>query len=298
MDIATRIETATGVDGFIPLAFAVDSTLVVGTRQDLRDPYHVSLEAHPVAGGEPIVLMDGVPNYGVPAASPDGRYLAFGSDGVAPNGLVLIDLEAGAAINLTTDGGGSPVWSPDSATLAYTRVTGTQGTDLFIVDVASGGTRQLTADEWEDDPFRWTDDGTGVLTTSHRGGDGTRLAISVWQVDAGDGSLTQRPDLESDVIRYALASPDGRFSARVSPQNILSLTEGELRVGNRLGSTDPSVHLTWAPNSAWLVWTSWDAERGAHDLMIVHAPDGEPMQLTNTPEGESHPVWGPIRHGF
>jgi hypothetical protein len=100
------------------------------------------------------------------------------------------------------------------------------------------------------------------------------------------------------VIRYSLPSPDGRFTARLSPQNILSLTEGELRVGNRLDNTDLSVQLTWAPNGAWLVWTSWDANGGAHDLMIVHAPDGEPVRLTTTPEGESHPVWGPISHGF
>ncbi|MDQ2673124.1 MAG: DPP IV N-terminal domain-containing protein [Chloroflexota bacterium] len=298
-DMTSSSETATGVEEFIPLAFAVDSSQLVGMRLDPADPYHVTLEAYPVAGGEPTVLMEAVPHYGVPAASPDGRYLAFSSDGAAPNGLVLVDLEAVEAVQLTTDGGGAPVWSPDGATIAYNRVTSAaQSSDLYIVDVASGASRQVTNDEWEDDPFRWTDDGTAVLTTSHRGGDGTRLAVSVWQVDAADGSLTERPDLENDVIRYSLASPDGRFAARLSPQNILSLTEGELRVGDRLGSNDPSVHLTWAPNSAWLVWTSWDADAGAHDLMIVHAPDGEPMRLTLTPESESHPVWGPIRHGF
>lgn len=297
-DMGRGTETATGVVGFTPLAFTLDFAGLVGLRVIEDDPYHVILERQPVDGGEREVLVDRLPNYGPPAPSPDGRYLAFGSDGVAPNGLVIVDLETSDTRQLTTDGGIDPVWSPDSTTIAYARSAGTEGHDLFIAHAGTGATRQLTADEWEDDPFRWTEDGAAVLTTSHRGGDGTRLAISVWQVEATDGALTARPDLEAAPTSFALPSPDGRLAARLSPQNILSLTVGELRVGNRLDSADPSVHLTWAPNSAWLVWTSWDEDGGAHDLFMVHAPDGEPIQLTRTPEGESHPVWGPIRHGF
>ena len=298
LDIARGTETATGILDFLPLAFTRDFQDLIGLRLIPDDPYNVVLVRQPVDGSEAAVLIAKLPNYGSPAASADGRYLAFGSDGVPPNGLVVVDLDIGEAIQLTADGGNSPVWSPDGRSLAYTRAAATDGHDLFIVDLGTAATRQLTADEWEDSPLRWTEDGTAILTTSHRGGDGTRLAMTVWQVDAADGALTERRDLQFDVISLALPSPDGRYSARLSPQNILSLTEGELRVGNRLGSTDPSVHLTWAPNSAWLVWTAWHEGGGAHDLYMVHAPDGEPIQLTRTPEGESHPVWGPVRHGF
>jgi len=298
LDISRGTETATGILDFTPVAFTRDFAALIGLRAIPDDVYNVVLVRQPVDGSDAAVLIAKLPNYGAPAASADGRYLAFGSDGVPPNGLVVVDLDTGEAIQLTADGGNSPVWSPDSRTLAYTRASGTDGHDLFVLDVETAASRQLTADEWEDDPFRWTDDGAAVLTTSHRDGDGTRLAVTVWQVDATDGALTERPDLESGLTSMALPSPDGRYVARLSPQNILSLTEGELRVGNRLGSADPSVHLTWAPNSAWLVWTSWDENGGAHDLYMVHAPDGEPIQLTRTPEGESHPVWGPARHGF
>jgi Tol biopolymer transport system component len=298
LDMSSGTETATGILDVLPLAFTLDHRELIGLRLIAGDVYNVVLVRQPVDGGEATVLMESLPNYGAPAASPDGRYLAFGSDGVAPNGLVVVDLDTGEASRLTADGGNSPVWSPNSRSIAYTRAAGTEGHDLFIVDVATAATRQLTADEWEDSPLRWTEDGTAVLTTSHRGGDGTRLAITVWQVDTTDGALTERPDFEFAVASFALSSPDGRYVARLSPQNILSLTEGELRVGNRLESTDPSVHLTWSPNSAWLVWTSWDENGGAHDLYLVHAPDGEPIRLTRTAEGESHPVWGPVRHGF
>jgi dipeptidyl aminopeptidase/acylaminoacyl peptidase len=298
LDLETGTETETGVTDLVPIAFTLDHDALIGTRAVPADPYVVTLVRQPVDGSPPTVLVEALPNYGAPSPSPEGRYVAFGSDGASPNGLVLVDLESGEATQLTTDGAIGAVWSPDGSTLAYSRMADTEGNDLFAIDMASGSSRRLTADEWEDDPLRWTDDGSSVLTTSHRGGDGTRLAITVWEIDAASGDLTPRPELAADVIRYELRSPDRRWTARISPQSILSITEPDLRVGNRLGRVDLGVHLTWAPNSAWLVWSAFDEDAGATDLLMVHAPDGEPIQLTRTPEGESHPVWGPVRHGF
>lgn len=296
LDLETGAESATGITDFVPMAFTTDNGALIGVRTIPDNPHAVRLDRQPLDGSDATVLAATIP-YQAPAPSPDGRFLLFGGDGAASPGLVLVDLESGDARELTTDGGFGGIWSPDGITIAYSRVAASDGHDLFIVDVASGATRQLTNDEWEDDPFRWTEDGTAVLTTSHRGGDGTRLAIHVWQIEVPTGEMTERPDLELDVIRYELFSPDGRWRARISHQNILSITQPDRGVGNRLGPADSSTHLTWSPNSAWLAWANWE-EPGAADLYMVHAPDGEPIRITRSPESESHPVWGPIRHGF
>lgn len=297
LDVASGSETATGITDVRPLAFTTDHASLIGTRTIGDDPNVVSLVQQPIDGTEATVLVEELPAFGGAALSPDGRLLLLNGDGSSGTGIVLVDLVTGEAAQITTDGAFAGTWSPDGTRIVYARQAESEGHDLFVRDAASGSTRQLTNDEWEDIPFRWSEDGEGILTTSHRGGDGSRLAISTWQVDASNGELTERPDLETDVVRYELLSPDGRWRAWISPQNMLSITEPDKFAGNRLGDADPSIHLTWSPNAAWLVWTAWQGP-GTADLFMAHVPDGEPIQLTDTPESESHPVWGPVRHGF
>ena len=297
VDMATGAESATGITDVVPLAFTTDHASLIGTRTIAGDPYVVSLVQQPIDGSEATVLIEELPAFGGATLSPDGRFLLLNGDGSPGTGIVLVDLDTGKAAQLTADGAFAGTWSPDGLRIAYASQAESEGQDLFVRDVASGTTRQLTNDEWEDTPLRWSEDGAGILTTSHRGGDGSRLAVSTWQVDASSGELTERPDLESHVVSYELLSPGGRWRARISPQNILSITEPDQGAGNRLGDADPSIHLTWSPNAAWLVWTAWQGP-GTADIFMAHAPDGAPIQLTDTPESESHPVWGPVRHGF
>ncbi|HEX7172206.1 MAG TPA: hypothetical protein VF365_06320 [Candidatus Limnocylindria bacterium] len=297
LDLETGQESETGVVDVTPRAFVHDWRSVIGLQATVDNPHALRLVRQPLDGSEAVVLAETVSDSGSP--SPDGRWLAFGSDGAEPHGIVLVALTTGEATQLTTDGATTLAWSPDSTLIAYERFDPeTMQADLHLVEAATGASRQLTNDEPEDSPFGWTDDGRAVLTTSHRGGDGTRLAITVWQVALADGALTHRPELEDEVISFEFPAPDGRWSARITPQLSLRIVGDGLGTGTRLGRGDSGTHLTWAPNSAWLVWTSFDEAASSSDLYMVHAPDGDPIQLTRTPATESHPVWGPIRHGF
>lgn len=296
LDVASGRETATGITDVAPIAFAEDGAAVIARQRKPNDIYTEALVRQPLEGGRPTTLIESMPVGSTGVPSPDGRTIVFSSDGAAPSGLVLVDLETGEARQATTDGGRSAVWSPDGSRIAYEAGHPETGQpDLHVLDVATGLTRRLTDDEWEDTPFRWTDDGGSILTTSHRGGDGSRLAIHFWEVGALTGALAEREEMP--VTEWALRSPDGRMAARLSDQLTLLITQGDRRIGERIGPSDTSVHLTWSPNSAWLVYTQPE-EPGNADLWVVHAPDGEPIRLTHTPESESHPVWGPARHGF
>lgn len=297
LDLQTGQESETGVTDVTPLAFVHDWRSVIGLQTIVDNPHALRLVRQPLDGAEAVVLADTVFGFGSP--SPDGQWMAFGSDGADTNGIVLVALATGEATQLTSDGATTLAWSPDSTLIAYERFDpAAMRSDLHVVDVATGASRQLTQDEPEDSPFGWTDDGRGVLTTSHRGGDGTRLAITVWEVDVADGALTHRPELEDDVISFDFPAPGGRWVARITPQYSLRIVGEGLGTGTRLGRGDSGTHLTWSPNGAWLVWTSFDEGAGSADLFMAHAPDGDPIQLTRTPASETHPVWGPARHGF
>jgi hypothetical protein len=297
LNLETGQESETGVVDVTPLAFVQDWRSVIGLQTIVDNPHALRLVRQPLDGAEAVVLADSV--FGSGSLSPDGRWMAFGSDGADTNGIVLVALTTGEATQLTRDGASTLAWSPDSTLIAYERFDPeSMHADLHVVEAATGASRQLTNDEPEDTPFGWTDDGQAVLTTSHRGGDGTRLAITVWEVDVADGALTHRPELEDDVISFDFSAPDGRWAARVTPQYSLRIVGEGLGTGTRLGRADSGTHLTWSPNGAWLVWTAFDDAEGSSDLFMAHAPDGDPIQITRTPESESHPVWGPARHGF
>ena len=297
LSLQTAAETQTGITGVTPVAFVENLSSVIGLQAIVGNPHDLRLVRQPLDGSQAVELAPTVRGAG--SRSPDGAWLAFGGDGAPESGLVLVALATGEATQLTADGATAATWSPDNALIAYQRFDPvTVQADLHVVEVATGSTRQLTDDEWEDSPFAWTEDGTSILTTSHRGGDGTRLAMSVWQVDLADGALTQRPDLEEDVVSFDFPAPDGRWTVRVTPQYSLRIVGDGLGTGTRLGDGDSGTHLTWSPDSAWLVWTAFDQAAGTGDLFMVHAPDGQPIQLTRTPAWESHPVWGPARHGF
>ncbi|MCW5850051.1 MAG: S9 family peptidase [Anaerolineae bacterium] len=101
----------------------------------------------PLAGGEPTPLCAEEADQSEAVVSPDGRHIAFVSNhngtlrldvvGIDGKGRrTLVDPELGACA--------LPAWSPDGQTIAYLYQTPTAPLDLWTVDVASGGRRQLT----------------------------------------------------------------------------------------------------------------------------------------------------------
>ncbi len=132
---------------------------------------------------------------GSPRWSPDGRTLAFVSDRVEKAGLFLLPLDGGEACELTKNptGIGDPAWSPDGTRIAFTAVVDPENPEaekpkegaapkirvtsridykqdnrgylndvraqVFVVDVATGETRQLTSEAVDHNFPAWSPDG-------------------------------------------------------------------------------------------------------------------------------------------
>jgi Tol biopolymer transport system component len=91
-------------------------------------------------------LFDGPARSRLPSWSPDGRSLAFVSDGgTADSHIYLYDIVTRELQQLTQTGAyyTLPVWSPDGRTLAYGALTSVQQ-GIQVADVASGTNRELT----------------------------------------------------------------------------------------------------------------------------------------------------------
>lgn len=151
-----------------------------------------------------------------PAWSPDGRFLAIEiADSLwRDHDIGIVDLQNGtlrtvAASNLWE---GGPAWSPDGGRLAYQgRVSGGRCMQLFVADLGTGSTSQVT--ELEDDGCSSPNDGAIWPDWSP---DGSRLAfehnyrgreqIALLDLAAGDVSVLDTGERQAGYPRW---SPSG-----------------------------------------------------------------------------------------
>jgi dipeptidyl aminopeptidase/acylaminoacyl peptidase len=200
-------------------------------------------------GDEPRQLTTGKGKDNSPRWSPDGSHLAFLSDRDGGKSQVhLIDAAGGEARRLTDikQGAGAPVWSPDGRRLVCVVRTG--GDDeqekdgkpktkparvitmlkqrmnaegwtydrrrhLFIVDAATGETRQLTDGDWDDIQPAWSPDSRRITFVSARHESRERdRSEDLWVVDADGGEPVQVTPGGGSVALPAW-SPDGQSIA-------------------------------------------------------------------------------------
>ena len=104
--------------------------------------------AVPLAGGDPQPVAREDANQSHARWSPDGRHIAYISGHNGTHELRIAQVEGGEQPStLVAPGTGvvaSPEWSPDGTRISYTLATPTRPSDLFVVEVSTGATKQLT----------------------------------------------------------------------------------------------------------------------------------------------------------
>ncbi len=109
-----------------------------------------------------------------PAVSPDGRQVAFTSSELGQMDLRLMPFQGGPQRVLhkgtASDQIFTPRWSPDGKRLVYSRWKKGGERDIYLMDVASGRARRLTADRALDTDPSFSADGRRVYFSSDRTG--------------------------------------------------------------------------------------------------------------------------------
>jgi Tol biopolymer transport system component len=131
----------------------------------------------------------------MPAASPDGRYLAYASFTVAGFQLQLVDLTTGVTQQIT-DGGGAcrPAFSPDSQELAFVRIE-REPSRLEALRVGSSRVLVEDATLWSYYPA-YSPDGRSIafsVSPAHHRGEDWDLAIMDAQKPGSFVRLTHGP---------------------------------------------------------------------------------------------------------
>jgi TolB protein len=138
----------------------------------------------------------------LPAWSPDGQRIAFTGDWTKP-GLYVINADGSGEQKLTGKGG-RPFWSPDGRKIAFTtrQPRGSRNFDIYVMNADGSGRRHLARTTYASNPA-WSPDGRQIAFV--RGYD-------IWVMNA-DGSEQRR--LTSGGARDLAPnwSPDGRTIA-------------------------------------------------------------------------------------
>jgi TolB protein len=144
-----------------------------------------------------------------PRWSPDGRKIA----------AIVRDSNSWRVSTVNSNGGGMRIyeapktakvfegpldWSPDGSTLSFMAITAPYESDIFLLNVRSGQTVNVTADSWYDEAPAFTADGKGLTFMSTRGG-GWTWGLFQWSLASGTSTPIANPDqIEKNFPRMAV----------------------------------------------------------------------------------------------
>ena len=141
-----------------------------------------------------------------PAVSPDGRQVAFVTNELGTMSLALIPFEGGNHRVLIAGKDGdqlyTPRWSPDGRYIVYSRWRLGGDRDIYLVEVATGKTRRLTADRALDTDPMFSPDGERIYFSSNRTG-----IVNIYCLELGTGKLWQVSNVLGGAFIPAI-SPD------------------------------------------------------------------------------------------
>ena len=217
---------------------------------------------------------------------------------------------------------GSPVISPDAKWVAYTiRETNWDDnvyeTEIWLADVQTGATRQLTNSRKSSNAPAWSPDGRKLAFGSDR-----EDKRQIFLIDLGGGEAMKLSSAEESVGAFAW-SPDGRSLAftssdprsealkerekkytefdvvdqdhRMSHLYIVDLETKKIR---RLTSGAFTVgRFDWSPDSRQIAFdhriNGDPANSGSADISVVAVSDGAVRKLVTGEGPDSNPQWSP-----
>jgi Tol biopolymer transport system component len=260
----------------------------------------------------------------LPAFAPDGARIAFtsrrDSQGTAVNDELYVmdaadddgDGNGDHLTRLTSTGGENefqPAFSPDGTRIAFTSNRDGDN-DIYVMDADGTNQVRLTDNATRDARPAFSPDGRRIAFTSNRDRDDEIYVMDATD-DDGDGNgdhLTKITDNAGVADTHANFSPDGELIAFTTRRD----GNDEIYVANADGGGSPT-RLTdndavdefpaFSPDGQWVAFSSNRAGGGPdydiYTMRVAREDAGNaPERLTNTPEADSKPDWGPAFYDF
>jgi dipeptidyl aminopeptidase/acylaminoacyl peptidase len=241
-----------------------------------------------------------VPNVWSYDIAPDGRLAAVEWTTSGQHEIYLVPLKGRGRARRITSGPEGKVWprfSPDGSRLAFAQdYGGGEDFDIFIYDLRTGATRNLTPDtpgELINPTFAWSPDGKQIAFVSNRAGafaafvittDGTGEPRRVTQHAYSDYSVEWSPDGKHLAV-------NGQAKAQTAWTFIVPAEGGEPKVvSGPVGPVD-AVQPRWSPDGGRLAFAS--NQPGIYTIFTYDLATGELRQETDGRREAAEPDWSP-----
>ncbi len=215
-----------------------------------------------------------------PAASPDGKQLAFASRGW----LWLYDVASASATRLTSGGGvdSRPAWSPDGGRVAFVRDDGS-ALRIMLIDTRSGVESQVVGEKAILLDPAFAPDGQSLYYSSGVAGD-----LDLWRIDLASKQSTRITSTASSLELHPMLTRDGAAliylakvrggTDQVRRRTLATGDETLLASGSILSMTRGSV----SPDSRTLALT-WPTQDGSELQLRGTQQAGATVQLLRDP---------------
>ena len=237
-----------------------------------------------------------------PAASPDGRLIAFVSTRDGQQRIWLEQLSDGTEAAVTSGPGDSwPRFGPDGSVLLFTRAENGVSA-IYRVAVVGGEPRKLIDNAFDGD---WSPDGRQIAFIRNRANGAQRLSI-VCVAPVGGGAVTELVASADDEFMSPRWSPDGRTVAvtrhpRGTKPGSLMLIDAETRRTRTLARQAPHGLLSgaaWVNGGTALVYAELDElasagltrRRGGSAIVLHDVDSGRAKVLLRNPHSAADTV--------
>jgi len=185
----------------------------------------------------------------------------------------------------------APRFAPNGQTVVYSLTQGSN-TDIWAMDINSGGTRQLTSAPSIETAPSYSPDGSQIVFESDRSGTQQLYVMSA------SGGEARRISFGEGRYSTPVWSPRGDMIA-FTKQNAGRFHIGVMRTDGSeerlLTASFLDEGPTWAPNGRVIMFArETQGAQGSSSLYTVDI-SGRNLKRVRTPEGASDPSWGPLQ---
>lgn len=320
-----RSHVGVGLALLVGLAVALVSTLVVGGARSANQAS--GLIAFARADGIYVMRADGTGARRImQTAEPGiyGRAIAWSPDGTklviaTSTGIWLIDANGRNRVRVATGGQpysigekpyrklfypratnfGSPTWSPDGRSIAFTAFQGVENRDIWVMNADGSGQHRLKKTPFWEGNVDWSPDGGWLVFDS--GGyvsdvyvmktNGTGLRL----LTPGGGWVgSGQPAWSPDGHKVVFARPSGIWVMNANDGAQRQLTHHALDEFDEYPAWSLNGRIAFVRKLDWKKEMLPAARDASSEIYVMNADGTGATRLTHNRVGEASPAWQPI----